>query len=376
MLEFITRLPGRLGRLYGWFGWVTGRRPFPPTVNSPHQLYALIAHNMNRRSYFFRTLYAVAASIFKYRERISADCINFGARLHGPVTADTLRNAVLWQRSVLNAPPSKLKAHANLHLSGNAEQMQLDRLMSLLLMSDVFANVNVFFDEQAAHDAHVFALTVAEERRGREGENDLDASQQVRAERFDNPGWERIFSTAGFEWNVNNYLKTAHPGAFIVALGLPENGNGFCDEWIGPWEEAVCALAPEFPDVTFVVLNRVGPSSLQSRTGSVRSAFAFARKAGLTLSETACLARKADAFIGQMDMFGLAARAARRPGVYLMSPERADLSDPEAGIIHTGSLAPNEAMAKFRAFLTKRPAKEAAVSEVLSDSESGKRLRR
>ncbi|HVS26497.1 MAG TPA: hypothetical protein VHE58_04270 [Burkholderiales bacterium] len=373
MLEFIARLPGRLGRLYGWF---TGRRPFPPTVNSPRQLYALIAHNMIRRSYFFRTLYAVAASIFKYKERILADRINFGARLHGPVTVDTLRNAVLWQRYVLNAPPSKLKAHANFHISGNAEQVQLDRLMSLLLMSDVFANVNVFFDEQAAHDAHVFALTVAEERRGREDECDLDASQQVRAEMFDNPGWTRIFSTTGFERNANNYLKTAHPGAFVVALGLPENDEGFCDEWIGPWEEAVRALAPEFPDVTFVVLNRVGPIALQSPAGSMRSAIAFARKAGLTLAEAACLARKADAFIGQMDMFGLAARAARRPGVYMMSPERADLSDPEAGIIHTGLLAPNEAMAQFRALLANRPAPAAAASKALSDSESNKRLRR
>lgn len=378
MLEFMARLPGRLGRLYGWFGWITGRRPYPPTVNSPRQLYALIAHNMARRSYFFRTLYTVAGGLLKYRERISADRMNFGAKLHGPITADTLRNAVLWQHIVLNTPPYKLKAHANLHISGSDEEVQLDRLMSVLLMSDVFANVNIFFDEQAAQDAHVFALTIAEERRGREGEYGLNASQQIHAEMFDNPGWVRIFShiSTGFEWNVNNYLKTVHPGAFVVALGLPENGDGFCDEWILPWEEAVRTIAPEIPDATFVVLNRVGPSALQSRAGSVRSAITFARKAGLTLAETACLAQKADAFIGQMDMFGFAARAARRPGIYMMSSERADLSDFKAGIIHTGLVAPGEAVAQLRTLLAKRPTKAAVMSEVLSDSESSKRIKR
>lgn len=375
LLNFMARLPVQFLMLYGW---ITGRRLYSWTASPPHRLFTMLTHRAyGRPAVHYRALYAMASGLLKYRERIHTDRMNFGARVNGPVTADVLRNAALWQQAVLETPPYAPKVHANLRVSGDVEGVQLDRLISFLLMSDVFANINVFFDEQAAHEARVFALTVAEERRGwRDTECDLDAPQQIRAEMFDSQDWARIFSRrTGFEQNVNNYLKTAHPGAFVVALSLPENDDGFCDKWIGSWEEAIRARAPEFPDLTFVLLNRVGPSALQSRAGSVRSAVAFARKAGLTIAEAAILAQKADAFVGQMDIFGLAARAARRPGVYMMSPERTDLSDAEAGVIHTGLLAPNEAMAQFLTLLAKRPEKAAVASEALSDSESDKRLR-
>lgn len=261
VLRFLARLPIRLLRLYEW---ATGRRHYPWTSSPPHRIFALLAHKAYGPPYLhysYRALYTLAGGVLKYRERIHADRMNFGARLSGPVTADVIRNAVLWERAVLDAPPFAPKVHANIRVCGDTEQVQVDRLMSLLLMSDVFANVNVFFDDQAARDARVVALTVAEEARGRPGgECDLEAHRWVNAGTFESTGWRRIFSTlTGFDSNVNNYLKTAHPGAFVVALSLPENDDGFCDEWIGSWEEAVRAVAPDLPDVTFVVLNRVGP---------------------------------------------------------------------------------------------------------------------
>lgn len=377
VLNFLAKLPRFLLRLYEW---AAGRRLYSWTSSPPHRIFAMIAHRAYGPPYLhysYRVLYALAGGVLKYRERIHADRMNFGARLNGPVTADVLRNAALWQRSVLDAPPYAPKVHANLRVVGDVEEVQLDRLMSFLLMSDIFANVNVFFDEQGAQDARVVALTVAEERRGwREVEWDLNAPGAVRPESFDDAGWAQIFSTrTGFDRNVNNYLKTAHPGAYVVALSLPESEDGFCDKWLGPWAEAAFTLALGFPDVTFVVLNRVGPAAFQSPAGAARSAITFARKAGLSLAEAAIFAQKADAFVGQTDIFGLAARAARRPGVY-MSPERTDLSDPEAGVIHTGLLTPNEAMAQFRIILANRQRPAAAASGALSDSESGKRLRR
>lgn len=356
-LRFMARLPINLLKVAAW---LTGRRVYPWTSSPPHRLFALIAYKAyGWPAVHYRALYAMAGGLLKYRERIHADHMNFGARIRGPVNADVLRNAALWQKAVLDVPPFAPKVHANLHVTGDAEGVHLDRLMSLLLMSDVFANVNIFFDDNVAHDARVFTLTVAEERRGsRTDEGDLNAARAVAEDVFGDRAWTRIFSTrTGFDKNVNNYLKTAHPGAFVVALGLPESDDGFCDAWLEAWEDAVRALAPEFSAVTFVVLNRVGPASFLS--GSAQGVIAFARKAGLTLAEAAILAQKADAFVGHMDMFGLAARAARRPGVY-MDPTGAESSDPDAGIAHTRMLAPREALGRLQAILAKRRAPTAA----------------
>ncbi|WP_372523373.1 TIGR00180 family glycosyltransferase [Sulfuricaulis sp.] len=370
VLNSMAKLPRYALRLYEW---VTGRRLYPWTSSPPHRLFALLAH----RAYgwpapHYRALYAAAAGILKYRERIFADRMNFGARLQDTVDANTLRNVVLWQQAVLNTPPFVPKVHANLRIVGDVQQIQLDRLMSLLLMSDIFANVNLFFDEETVTDARTTSLTIAEERRGWRGsEYDLSAAQPLRAEIFGSAGWAQIFSTrTGFARNINNYVKTAHPGAFVIALSLPEDDDGFCDASAGPWVEAAYTIACDFPDVTFVVLNRVGPAALSSATVPAQTAVTYARKAGLTLAETTILAQKADAFVGQMDMFGLAARAARRPGVY-MSPVDEDFSDLAANIIHTGMLRPDEALARLRTVLADRPTHARPAAASLSASSTG-----
>ncbi len=374
VLNSLAKLPRYALKLYEW---VTGRRLISWTSSPPHRLFAMLAH----RAYgppapHYRALYAATAGILKYRERIFADRMNFGARLQYTVDANTLRNVVLWQHAVLDTPPYAHKVHANLRIVGDVEQIQLDRLMSLLLMSDIFANVNLFFDEETATDARITTLTIAEERRGsRDSEYDLGAAQPLRAEIFDSAGWARIFSTrTGFDRNINNYMKTAHPGAFVVALSLPEDDDGFCDAWAGPWVEAAYAVARDFPDITFVVLNRVGPVELSSAAVPVHAAVTYARKSGLTLAETAILAQKSDAFVGQIDMFGLAARAARRPGVY-MSPADEDYSDRAANIIHTGMLRPEEAMARLRTILADLPTRAQPAAAFLPASSSGIRKR-
>jgi hypothetical protein len=43
----------------------------------------------------------------------------------------------------------------------------------------------------------------------------------------------------------------------------------------------------------------------------------FARQHGLTLQDAICLAQIADGYLGVLDIFGLAAHSARRPGVYV-----------------------------------------------------------
>jgi hypothetical protein len=48
----------------------------------------------------------------------------------------------------------------------------------------------------------------------------------------------------------------------------------------------------------------------------------FARHQGLNLQDAICLAQIADGYLGVLDLFGLAAHSAGRPGVYVPLEER------------------------------------------------------
>lgn len=342
--------------LYRRLRWGSGRRQPPLWVYTPthRRLTSLhwTAHAGGRRSLRRRLQYALSGGALKYRERLYADRMNFGARLCGPVDAEVLRNAALWQRAVTETPPQVPQPHANLHITGNADQIQLDRLMSALLMSQAFSSINLFFDDRAAEAAKLVTLTVAEERRDpKSAEYPLDATHPLSKEWFVTTDWSRIFSLrSGFHQNANHYLKTAHPGIFIIALGLPEDVDGFCDAWLQEWDEAVRESAADFPDTAFVVLNRSGPDVISPFGARGRKAVAFARRAGLSLGETLGLAQRADAFVGMMDLFGLAARAARRPGIYMSTIDPPSVH-PDTRIVHTEPLAPREALARLRTLL-------------------------
>jgi glycosyltransferase domain-containing protein len=289
--------------------WALGRA-YPWTSTPPHQLLAFLA----RRAYarpgaHYRAIYALAAGALKYRERLYADRINFSARVTAPIDSAALLNAALWQEAILATPPMASAVHANIRVH-DAERAQLDRLMSVLLMSDHLRTINLFFDDAAAREAQVVTQTVAEE--SRRDAYSLNAVPQVEPEWSQQADWSAVFSNrTGFERNVNSYLKIAHAGKLVVALGLPETDEGFCDPWLPEWREAVRSFEASGENISFVVLNAVSPAALLSDNGSL----AFARNAGLTLAEAICLARKADAFIGQTDVFGLAALTAKRPGI-------------------------------------------------------------
>jgi glycosyltransferase domain-containing protein len=300
----------------------------------------------------------LAAGLLKYRERLYADCINFSARVTAPVNSQALLNAALWQGAILAMPPMAPKVHANIRVH-EAERAQLDRLMSVLLMSDNLRTINLFFDDAAANSARVATVTVAEESRG--GQNDpydLNAQQAIQTAARHDAGWSIIFSNrTGFERNVNNYLKVAHPGKFVVAVGLRETDDGLCDLWVPEWREAIRSFEAPIENISFVVLNAVGPGAFPSDDDSSRRSPAFARNAGLTFAETICLVQKADAFVGQMDVFGLAALTANRPGIYLGS-ESARFSGSSNNAVHTADMTPAQACARLREILARVPKRQ------------------
>jgi hypothetical protein len=72
------------------------------------------------------------------------------------------------------------------------------------------------------------------------------------------------------------------------------------------------------------MLNCLPPSQWREWSPHVR----FARHAGLSLQDAICLAQIADGYLGVLDLFGLAAHSAGRPGVYVPL-EDGDLSGGE-----------------------------------------------
>jgi len=179
---------------------------------------------------------------------------------------------------------------------------------------------------------------------------DLNARTGVSVLDFDDPEWTAIFSKhGGFDGNVNGYLKVALPGSLVVALGLPESADGFCDESLVDWLAALDAFEAPIPNVSFVVLNAVGPVALAAariRGGSLPS---FARVGGLSFAESLRLAQRSDAYVGELSIYGLAALAARRPGVYL--GELAGFAS-SAARVHAVGLAPAEALELLRPLLS------------------------
>jgi hypothetical protein len=315
VLKGISGAVGRglwyLARLYEW---ASGQRAYRWSSSPPLVLFAKMANRFGGwPSAPFRAAYMLACAVLKFRERLYLERANFATHLGRPVNARTLRNVLLWQREIALGLPATQRAHLNLNVA-DGETAQVDRVLSVLLLSERVGNVSFFFDPAAALAARSSVSTVHEERRGLHGiPFDLDGTPA--AEAGGEAGWERILSPCtAFDANVNHYLKLAHPGKLVVALGLPESEDGFCDPELASWREALDAA--QWPsDVTFVVLNAVGPQTLRGHA-SGRGPLTFARAAGLSLGETLRLAQTCDVFVGGMDVYGQAARAGGRPGVY------------------------------------------------------------
>src|SRR5262249_37879606 len=90
------------------------------------------------------------------------------------------------------------------------------------------------------------------------------------------------------------------------------------------WKAALQQL--DSPGVALVLLNPVGPALARAEFIAKRGPVFSARLAGLSDAEALRLAQTADFFLGPLDAYGLVARAAGRPGVYLEgvpSPEAA-----------------------------------------------------
>ena len=257
----------------------------------------------------------------KARERATSDARNFALRLAGPIDQKVLRNLLIWQNHVLPSylrPDDDRQVDVALVLSGRSEsEPRLFDLVSVGLMLERLRNFVVLWDEEAADDAASVLMSDKELARWRSAgaAGDLGRLPRELTSQVERHGtWGGIKLLPHGRKYANDFFKLALPYRFIVAVALPEGEDGTVepaelDLWLG----LIDAPRARRPDLAFVVLNCLAPSQWREWPAHVR----FARHQGLTLQDAICLAQIADGFVGVLDIFGLAAHSAGRPGVYV-----------------------------------------------------------
>ncbi len=205
-------------------------------------------------------------------------------------------------------------------------------------MLERLRNFVVLWDEETAAQAASVLMSDKELARWRSagaagdlGQMPRDVTSQV--ERHGTRGGVKLLAH-GRKY-ANDFFKLALPYRFIMAVALREREDGTVapaelELWLGLTD----ALRARRSDLAFVMLNCLAPSQWREWPAHVR----FARHHGLTLQDAICLAQTADGFIGVLDIFGLAAHSAARPGVYV------PLEDGDFSRLQAPEAVPNERM--------------------------------
>jgi hypothetical protein len=269
----------------------------------------------------------------KARERARPDQRNFALRLTGPIDQKAMRNLLIWQNHVL---PSYLRPDDNRQVdvalvisAGLDNEPRLFDLISIVLMLERFRNFVVFWDEETAADAASILMSDKELAHWRAAAGATDLGKMPR----DITGQVELHGTRGGvkllqhgRKYANDFFKLAFPRRFVIAVALREREDGTAEpDELELWLGLIDTLRARHSDVAFVVLNCLAPSQWQEWPAHVR----FARHQGLTLQDAVCLAQTADGYFGVLDVFGLAAHSAGRPGVYVPLDD-ADLPRGEA----------------------------------------------
>ena len=281
-----------------------------------------------------RTMRLMAVAVVKSRARPAADTVTAVATVPGPVTQAVVRNLIAWQVGL----PGDRTAHGHLRVTGDRDDVQLDPLFSLLCLSGTFEDFTLRFPEPG--DDREEVETAAFEL-GAPHRIPLAAVEAARLRRAFLPSFDG-------RRTVTSFLKIAHPRAVIVALSLSEDDEGLADEALGKWLPHLHRFRREVPGVAFCLLNRTGLGQDPHEPGPVD--VSPVRSLGFGLADAVSLAQAADAFVGRLDAFGLAAIAAQRPGVYI-APFGGECAAAERAIWFVADASPEQCLDMLRTVL-------------------------
>jgi hypothetical protein len=241
--------------------------------------------------------------------------------VNGRIDQVVLRNVLVWQNHLLDARSTAGDGHhvdIMLRLMPvAADEPRLFELISVALMLERIRNLSIFWDDRSLETAMPMFMSDAERARWTKAGQGHDLhrlSPEVidQIEQDGTCGGVRLLPDG--RKRVQDFFKAALPGQVIIAVGLREDDEGAADpDDLRIWLSLLDDAAAGRPNLAFVLLNRVAPSQWRIWPSQVR----FARHHGLSMQDILCLAQAADGYAGVLDIFGLTANAAARPGVYV-----------------------------------------------------------
>lgn len=261
-----------------------------------------------------RVLLARTAFADMARERTQSDYRTFAIRIDGPIDQRAIRNLLIWHNQIL----AKYRAKGDLRpidvmlvLGRDREESRLFDFMAIALMLERLRNITVFWCHASADSAAPLLLSELELARWggvRQAENLLllPLSSGGRS------GGLKLLSHG--RRRSNDFFKIALPHRVVIAVSLLETSAGRIDQSdLTKWLERFAEWRARDEDLAVVILNSIAPSQRDKWPSEVL----IARDSGFSLQETVSLAQIADAYCGVLDVFGMAAHAAGRPGIYI-----------------------------------------------------------
>jgi len=344
-------LTAYLRACWNMFLFCTGLRQYHWSLSPLQQLVNYSARLASRQqdNPLWQRYAVYAYALLKFRENHYFDGMNFVARLPGPLGQAELRNFVLWQdrmnRNQKLPPGFRFNAVV---IIDDPDEVQADRLFSATCLSDTVSGLSLFWDEAEADRAFrvPMGLTVRESQRWQDGEGVFDLSLELaphlvgRAHGAEasarrvalryamRNGVPRAFQPSlDPRRQVTNYIKIAHPRSYRLAVSLPEDEDGFADASLPVWLPRLQALTAAQEKVTVCLLNRFVHGA--DGTSQWPRGIHAVRQAGLTEQDAVAFALEAEGFFGCLDIFGMAARGAGRPGIYIALDPPGPGSTPE-----------------------------------------------
>jgi len=284
----------------------------------------LLAPSLSKRSagLLLRVLLMHVAATKKLSEHNDSNYREFVLCLNGRINQAVLRNLLIWQDHIFAGGAGRPIDIVLVLRDGSNDECRLFDLLSVTLALEWIRNVDVIWKS----DTKVGPTPVTEQTL-----SDLTKLSPDLISRADGSGIRGgVKLLPEGRKRANDYLKVVLPNRFIVALGMLESADGDVEQGeLDRWLRWIAHQQARDQHLGFVILNRLAPSQYRMLPDYVR----VARHQGLSLQDTICLAQIADTYVGELDIFGLAALSAGRPGIYLpmdaddLKPTDLSLSD-------------------------------------------------
>jgi len=249
-----------------------------------------------------RTLLLLQGADARLRELARSQQSTFALKIDGRLNQRVLRNLLIWHNHVVRSSFDDREEQAiDMALvlaTACGGERRVFELISASFMLEQVRNISVFWGEESI-DLAVPTLISNQASHGqwerREacdlGRMPIDLVDYVT--RRGTAGGIKVVQDA--RKRTQDFFKTALPRQVVIAVSLKEDADGAVDTAELTW------------------LLRLAPSRWQRWPAHIR----FARHQGFSLQDAISITQFADGYIGVLDIFGLAANAAARPGVYV-----------------------------------------------------------